>query len=115
MNTYKKPHQIVTADDVPTLTPELGARAVRDLISENGWCQNSYRTTDGSFCLKGAIRYVYAFSTNFDDRQNLLDRLENLLQKRGVTDDCAEWNDAAGRTRKQVVDLLRSVERGYGK
>lgn len=89
---------------------------MRELLVKNGWTQNRYRSQEGAFCLAGAIRYVYAFSTDFDGRLELHARLERLLAKRGAADpQVPSWNDEPGRTKKQVLELLRSVEKGYGK
>ena len=116
MRKYNPPEEIRTGDDLQVLTPEEAARAARALLVKYGWHQGSYRGTDGSFCLAGAIRYVYAFSSNFESKDDLHYRIENLLDRRGEPDPRAHpWNDAPGRTKRQVLELLRSVEKGYGK
>lgn len=89
--------------------------AARWIINRFGWCQNSYHQTKnghkfftplkvdpktlGGSCLGGAIYLVEKSSD-----QLLYDAFDLIWEATGT--DYASYNDAKGRTKKQVIALL---------
>jgi len=91
------------------------------------WCQYRERSNNGAVCMvgglakmelrsKGFIRYCNeggsqeneASSTPLTDRA--LDRLAAAIDDMYAGNHCVtNWNDTTGRTKKEVIDLLRKV------
>lgn len=78
------------------------ANRAADYIEENGWCQNNWRTQEGKVCLFGAIRLTA-------ETLELYSPLENFLTEvlASETFSGPAWNDYKGRTKEEVVGLLR--------
>jgi len=77
----------------------LPARAA-DLIDQVGWTQGTERDGKGRVCLTGALRYC-----NPQPGDWLLAR--EVFRAKGRAEG---WNDADGRKRSEVLELLRSTE-----
>ena len=74
------------------------AHKAADYIEKHGWTQGEYEREDGAVCLAGAISRV-ALGARVHDLDDL------------VPDSCViQWQDRPGRTKDEVLALLRSVE-----
>ncbi len=67
------------------------------MIIERGWCQGAYKR-NGCFCLSGALLEVdvKCFDLEYDAVRKAL-RVDGYL---------STWNDAPGRTKDDVLNLL---------
>ena len=90
---------------------EVLSRAA-DAIEEHGWTQGNSGNTQIGFCISGAMMHV-GFSFHALDRAYdiLCDRLGVLgchptLTRRIMI---PKWNDEPGRTKEQVVTMLREL------
>lgn len=79
-----------------------------DVIEVRGWCQRTLETGDGRVCMEGAISVacgVLGHPSVGPQYSNALCavglHLGNLIPYR--------WNDAPGRDKYEVIDLLRTV------
>lgn len=114
---------MATKDEIAELADDA-----RRLIVKRGWIQGRFGTAGEGLCLVGAINSVLGgialgqkghsraefTHENSISYERIMYRLMNLLASRGEKVHPGNWNDAPGRTKKQVLDLLRSVGRGYG-
>ena len=73
-----------------------------EVIKKFGWQQGWWGNENEGFCTAGAI--LRAYST-FGSRNQAMDKLRGALQ-----DSIVDWNDAEGRTKRQVLALLRKVD-----
>lgn len=76
--------------------------AAADLLERDGWCQGVYVSHGGARCAEGAIHAVAPSS------QVALDA-EMALSRALGGDHPVRWNDAPGRTQKQVAAKLREA------
>lgn len=67
------------------------------------WCQHSLRNGQGQSCLMGALIRVYG-----DHTEAMLIAKRKLLQFINFFS-IEAWNDAAGRTQKQVQRLVQAA------
>lgn len=67
----------------------------RNLIDRHGWCQHSF-ARGGMYCTLGAIKAVAKL--DYQCREVLL----SVLKVESV----ANWNDAPGRTKQEVLDAF---------
>lgn len=110
-------------------------REASDLIDQRGWARFFFETSEGEHCLLGAVRHATDGSIYETRKSALATRLlADELRARGVQGDPEQdydwisddqyrreaedfdlttgWNDAADRTREEVVRLLREVGQG---
>jgi hypothetical protein len=74
-------------------------------FSDHGWCQGTTTDKEGNKCILGALCYVVEKNRyNFDDYFIASRRLKNYTKSTVYS-----WNDAKGRTKEQVVELLNKV------
>lgn len=80
---------------------ECGQMLLRaaDYIEEHGWCQHKLKDDEGRVCLLGAIWKVDGEGLNFMPR---VDRAAGVDAGGLIS-----WNNALGRTKQEVVDVLR--------
>ena len=75
------------------------------LLEKSGWCRGYTQKvgSDGkiSFCLLGAVQEVYGLKVGVYAVQKLRTTLGTLF--------LASWNDRPGRTKAEVVDLLKKA------
>jgi hypothetical protein len=81
---------------------ECGQMLLRaaDYIEEHGWCQSRVMDKEGRVCLLGAILYVGGTGLDFMPR---VEKAAGIGQGGLI----ACWNNAPGRTKQEVVDVLR--------
>ena len=82
-----------------------------ELLEQKGWCQNMLSTSHGEHCLLGAIYFCH-YGVEGDSNHiappewgevfTLLEKFTGGMQP-------AFWNDAAGRTRAEVIAVLRAA------
>jgi hypothetical protein len=82
-------------DATPLTKGGLRLMAAADLIEQVGWCRKAGRSREG-ICAGIAIAQAGA-----------IDLLPHVEAQTGWG--IAAWNDAPGRTKEQVIDLLRSA------
>lgn len=91
-------------------------KTVREMYLDAGtWTQNDYAyTSDGTgcgpysdaaccWCLSGAIMLIYDDSEAYI---SALNRVHDVLDKRGYARHIPSWNDALGRTQAEVLELV---------
>lgn len=77
------------------------------VLEERGWCQKTFKTSDGRVCLAGALR---AFHPCDDTAIEAWQKIEDATAAPGSGWPCAvSWNDGLGRTKEQVIDMLQSL------
>jgi hypothetical protein len=76
-----------------------GAIAV---LEEYGWIQGRLGDCAEGFCIMGAVRYA-ALTVAGDDMLGWFD----VLEEAGLPQDAGFWNDQRGRTKAEVVALLK--------
>lgn len=87
-----------------------------ELLEQKGWCQGYYaHTAEGircgehsrkaaSFCLMGALHATK--DHNNDEFTSAFIAITHKIDGESI----AQWNDAPGRTKEEVVKLLRSLD-----
>lgn len=73
-----------------------------DYIDKHGWCQNKLEDDDGRVCVMGAL---YRVNTPWSAYSKLFRHLSVNIKVLDVP----FWNDAHGRTKEEVVSVLRKV------
>lgn len=77
----------------------------KNLINISGWKQGEYGDEDQGFCTVGAL--VHADKDgDFDTYVSAAKALKQALKDSGYITDVAAWNDAATRTKDQVLDIF---------
>ena len=72
-----------------------------DILRKYGWIQWYRGNKAIGFCLVGAIMEAYE---GMDSRKQVIHHLHTLIHEE-ITD----WNDTEGRTKRQVLALLRKA------
>lgn len=72
-----------------------------ELIERVGWVQGALRDSTGRVCLVGALYAACSFAANDPYRAAY-----NRLMKFSGSGNLAAWNDAPGRTKAEVLELL---------
>lgn len=82
-----------------------------DELERHGWIQGKYGTTRGAKCIMGAIAFagVGKIPTSPFFRWNLQTMAANKILETCTPPrwTAVAWNDRAGRTKEQVIRLLR--------
>lgn len=79
-----------------------------DAIRDHGHSRGELRAKDGSMCVWGAINFV-AYGNPLDVSRGSRDMLAPLSAMVGKHIVC--WNNEDGRTKRQVIGLLRKAAR----
>lgn len=92
-------------------TPKGVLRAAARYIEEHGWYQGDYAAPDGAVCALGAINVVVTGSP-YDlgdgvDRDLTLAAANVIENRLGSIGPISWWNDAPGRTKDEVLAVLR--------
>lgn len=77
---------------------------VADFFEENNWIQGSYQDHEGGFCLVGGIGHMGCSDAS---QRNLFGELSQRINRHGLPMTIVAWNDAPGRTKEEVIALLR--------
>jgi len=87
---------------------------VRNLLITDGWCQGDYVNHKGQYCLVGALE---ASTSSYYLRNSFHKRVETLINlnkheenENWAWDNIIEWNDDSGRTKRQVLALLKKAD-----
>ncbi len=90
----------------PTLEPwrELLFEAAT-ILERRGWCQKHLVDVKGRMCTVGAITEVWNLASGWD--MDVVVIAQDKLTR--VVGPLVEWNDTEGRTRDEVVGMLRYV------
>jgi hypothetical protein len=75
-----------------------------DLIETNGWCQGNLKNRQGNFCIVGA-------HLELSWRRRAVSNQAFAALKRRLGDNISLWNDAPGRTKEEVIELIRRAAR----
>jgi len=81
-------------------------RNAAQYLETHGWCQHAMQYK-GRVCLFGAIRAVNRCS-ELSVELEITNRLRKTIRHTQVT----SWNDATGRTKQEVIDVLNKAARG---
>jgi len=73
-----------------------------DVLVSSGWCQGYYNDDQGRHCLVGAL--YQAADQDWETVKDAKERVRGYVGRNPLS-----WNDAKGRTQRQVVDVLRSA------
>jgi hypothetical protein len=116
-----------------TITPKSLLTRAADIIEERGWYQGSWTGNGGCVCTWGALNVALAEAADLVDDEapkppdpdyvpgdlyNVYASAEMTLANAIIDASCdtgmgiAEWNDAPGRTKSEVQDLLRRAAGG---
>jgi hypothetical protein len=92
-------------DQKPLILDEIGTALIKaaDYIEKYGWCQHSHSKA-GTVCLWGAICEANGGDGRLCD--DAYDKVETFLQN---PIGAINWNDAPGRTKDEVIALLRKA------
>ena len=78
-----------------------------EVLERYGWRQGEFGETKKGFCLLGALRFAYPRRTL---RLLFWKRILARIGRRGsVLASATSWNDTRGRTKTQVIRLLREL------
>ncbi|MFE5628049.1 hypothetical protein [Streptomyces sp. NPDC056543] len=80
------------------------------VIERYGWRRGALRSTSGRRCILGAQAVL--FRLGYGDEHTAIaagHRLQTVLAARGITEPYHRWNDATGRTRTEVLALVRTA------
>ncbi|MFF6774765.1 hypothetical protein ACFY8W_14540 [Streptomyces sp. NPDC012637] len=80
------------------------------VIERYGWHRGALRSASGRRCILGAQAVL--FRLGYGDETTALaagHRLQAVLAARGISEPYHRWNDATGRTRAEVLDLVRTA------
>ncbi|MFB7515728.1 hypothetical protein [Streptomyces sp. NPDC056144] len=80
------------------------------VIERYGWHRGALRSTSGRRCILGAQAVL--FRLGYGDETTALaagHHLQAVLAARGITEPYHRWNDATGRTRAEVLALVRTA------
>lgn len=91
-----------------------------ELIEKYGWKQGSFGWLDPDapqrctgFCLLGAIRFKHLSGKNLDDVPPQLHEMvarDFGEAKKRLGENPVKWNDAYGRTKEEVIALLKELD-----
>ncbi|MEU3520185.1 hypothetical protein ABZ770_33790 [Streptomyces sp. NPDC006654] len=82
------------------------------VIERYGWAQGRYRSRTGRRCILGAQAVLFRLGYGDDSTvQAAANRIQDVLNSRGITQPYHQWNDAPGRTRDEVLRLIRDAAR----
>lgn len=83
---------------------------MKEILMDRGWCRGSFKNEDGTVCLMGAITRTELLREMYTSRPystiNLLEEPLDALREQMGEDSVLRWNDKAGRTFNEVIDLL---------
>ncbi|MFE7411473.1 DUF6197 family protein [Streptomyces laurentii] len=80
------------------------------VIERYGWHRGALRSATGRRCILGAQAVL--FRLGYGDEPTALaagHRLQAVLTARGITEPYHRWNDTTGRTRAEVLALVRTA------
>ncbi|MCX2179933.1 hypothetical protein KV205_05225 [Streptomyces sp. SKN60] len=80
------------------------------VIERYGWHRGALRSASGRRCILGAQAVL--FRLGYGDETTALaagHRIQTVLAARGITEPYHRWNDATGRTRTEVIALVRTA------
>lgn len=85
--------------------PEVVLKDAAAYIEEHGWCQGTIATADGRVCIVQSILQA-ANPPEFDSAFALLAHRLGI-RRYGCASKAGNWNDAPGRTKAEVLAVLR--------
>jgi hypothetical protein len=90
-----------------------------EIIEESGWCQLTLQAEDGRVCLEGAVilasgvrlrRSPAGHITADSDDVHMSSALNAFrMLKQRLRTEAWEWNDEPGRTKHEVLKLIRDT------
>jgi hypothetical protein len=90
-------------------TPQILDKAA-SIIQTNGWCQNTFKDSDGKYCIIGAMIEAsesdrdYFFNNHYSEIFSKLCKAEPLI---GAS--IAAWNDSEDQTKENVISILKKA------
>lgn len=80
------------------------------VIERYGWHRGSLRSTSGRRCILGAQAVLFRLGYGDETTARTAGHhLQTVLATRGFSEPYARWNDAQGRTRAEVLTLVRTA------
>ncbi|MGA5067594.1 DUF6197 family protein [Streptomyces exfoliatus] len=80
------------------------------VIERYGWHRGALRSTSGRRCILGAQAVLFRLGYGDETTARTAGHhLQTTLAARGVTEPYHRWNDAQGRTRTEVLTLVRTA------
>ncbi|MFD3634345.1 hypothetical protein ACFWUY_24255, partial [Streptomyces sp. NPDC058664] len=80
------------------------------VIERYGWHHGSLRSTSGRRCILGAQAVLFRLGYGDETTARTAGHhLQTVLAARGVSEPYHRWNDAQGRTRAEVLTLVRTA------
>jgi hypothetical protein len=92
-----------------------------EIIEERGWCQLALLEDDGSVCLEGAVMLASGVALLENpachitprggeaEMASAMNAIRMLRQRLTSAGDVADWNDEHGRTKDEVLKLIRDT------
>lgn len=84
-----------------------------DVLNERGWCQKTEVNAKGEHCLLGAVWFAHygeepTHGPISEGRRSEWPQVWDIMQKQlGMA--AADWNDVDGRTKDEVIAVLRAA------
>ncbi|MEV6245237.1 hypothetical protein AB0M38_03405 [Streptomyces sp. NPDC051742] len=80
------------------------------VIERYGWHRGSLRSTSGRRCILGAQAVLFRLGYGDETTARTAGHhLQTVLAARGISEPYHRWNDATGRTRTEVLALVRTA------
>ncbi|MFJ8659291.1 hypothetical protein [Streptomyces sp. NPDC093795] len=80
------------------------------VIERYGWHRGALRSTSGRRCILGAQAVLFRLGYGDETTARAAGhRLQAVLAARGISEPYHRWNDATGRTRTEVLALVRTA------
>lgn len=80
------------------------------VIERYGWHRGSLRSTSGRRCILGAQAVLFRLGYGDETTARTAGQhLQTVLAARGISEPYHRWNDATGRTRTEVLALIRTA------
>ena len=79
-------------------------------IEKNGWCQGEYRDEQGRVCLVESVRRSTRHLLSLE-AMDLDNKVFTKIADHTKVAPCSVWNDTPGRTKEEVLSMLRGLAR----
>lgn len=82
-----------------------------DVLNERGWCQHLLENSEGQVCIYGALNTVIGGSPAYCGEGQKWRKVSHAIHNH-VGTDAAFWNNMKGRTKGQIINMLKEVAKG---
>ncbi|MFI8962065.1 hypothetical protein ACIGO8_08110 [Streptomyces sp. NPDC053493] len=85
------------------------------VIERYGWERGALRTNSGRRCILGAQAVLFRLGYGDEHTAHAAGRhMQNILAARGITDPYHRWNDQHGRSKTEILHLIRTAAANAG-